>query len=79
MGSESPRTRRPQGPASPYEQLGVGPDASLREIQTAYWRQALRCHPNQGGSEAELRAVHAAFRALVDARVGDGSGRPEPV
>lgn len=51
-----------------YELLGVASDAGTREIRRAYWRRALRAHPDQGGSAEEFHALHAAYLALIDPR-----------
>lgn len=53
---------------SPYEVLGVAPEASLEDIRVAYRRLAKRHHPdrNGGDKEAELRfkEISAAHELL---------------
>jgi CheY-like chemotaxis protein len=62
---------------SPFEVLGIGPDAAEGEIREAYARLAERTHPDRvGGSSAVIRKlaeevfgqVTRAYEALVDPR-----------
>lgn len=46
--------------------LGVGPDASRQDIQTAWKRLMARTHPDQGGSEGLAARVNAARDRLLD-------------
>ncbi len=51
------------------EVLGVGEDASLKEIKKAFRRAVKRYHPDSGnpdpGTEAKLQRVLSAYRALT--------------
>lgn len=64
--------RQPPQPASRMtmaearEILGVGPDASVEEIQRAWKRLMARTHPDQGGSEGLAARVNAARDHLLD-------------
>ena len=53
-----------------YARLGIAPDASTSQINTAYRRLARALHPdsapNPGGSPAQLRLVIEAHRILSD-------------
>ena len=55
-----------------YARLGVGPDASSSQINTAYRRLARALHPDSakspGGSPTQLRRVIEAHRILSDAQ-----------
>ena len=55
---------------TPYELLGLGPDASEAQVRRAYRRLARRWHPdlNPGNAEAARRyaAITEAFEILVD-------------
>ncbi|WP_276270591.1 ferredoxin Fer [Haloarcula litorea] len=50
--------------ASPYEILGVDPDADDAEIVDAYRRRVKDVHPDHGGSPDEFRAVQEAYELL---------------
>jgi len=52
--------------ASPYEILGVGPDAEEAEIVDAYRERVKETHPDQGGSTEEFLAVKTAFERIED-------------
>jgi ferredoxin len=62
---------------SPFEVLGIDPDADERAREEAYRERVKETHPDQGGSGAELRRVLAAHEALagVDPRAESG---PDP-
>eukprot|EP00927_Polykrikos_kofoidii_P044062 TRINITY_DN38137_c0_g1_i1.p1 TRINITY_DN38137_c0_g1~~TRINITY_DN38137_c0_g1_i1.p1 ORF type:complete len:837 (+),score=126.31 TRINITY_DN38137_c0_g1_i1:54-2564(+) len=51
-----------------YSVLGVAPSVSSVELRTAYRRQALRCHPDKGGTTEAFRQVLQAFEVLSSAR-----------
>jgi hypothetical protein len=42
--------------------LRVLPDATPAEIEAAYKRHALVCHPDRGGSDAAFQKLHAAYQ-----------------
>jgi curved DNA-binding protein CbpA len=54
-----------------YEILGIQPEASTREVKSAFRRQAKKHHPDLRGESAskgaEARASDAAMRRLLDA------------
>lgn len=48
-----------------YEVLAVPQDAQAEEIRAAFKRQALRVHPDKGGSKEAFQAVYCAFETLA--------------
>jgi curved DNA-binding protein CbpA len=50
---------------SPFDVLGVPPDADEEEVTRAYRRRAMETHPDQGGSRRAFRAVKAAYEEIV--------------
>jgi curved DNA-binding protein CbpA len=70
--------------ATPYEVLGVTPDASFDEIQRAYRLLALRHHPDVApdADPATMAAINGAWSVLSDpnrrALHDAGHHRPEP-
>jgi len=50
-----------------YGVLGVDKDASPREIDREYKRQAARHHPDRGGSEEQMKSVNEAYGVLKNA------------
>ncbi|WP_324663482.1 ferredoxin Fer [Haloarcula sediminis] len=50
--------------ASPYEILGVDPDADEAEIVDAYRERVKETHPDQGGSTEAFLAVKTAFERI---------------
>lgn len=68
---------------SPYDVLGVKPDATADQIKAAYRAKCKQHHPDRGGDAATMAAVNQANDCLSDpdrrARydaTGDGSRRP---
>ncbi|MFA9517465.1 ferredoxin Fer [Halopenitus sp. H-Gu1] len=59
--------------ASPYEVLGVDPDADDGEIERAYRRRVLETHPDHGGSAEAFQAVKTAYEAILAGKGGDDS------
>jgi DnaJ-class molecular chaperone len=49
-----------------YETLGVGPDASQREIRDAYRALARKHHPDQSRDAGAMPAINEAYRVLGD-------------
>ena len=47
-----------------YAILGASEDASPRELERLYKRQAHKRHPDRGGSEEEMKALNEAYRVL---------------
>lgn len=66
--------------ASPYDVLGIAPDASPEDVRAAYLRAVRMAHPDMGGSAERFAAVADAWavlgspesRALYDARGARG-------
>lgn len=51
--------------ADARDTLGVGPDASASEIQTAYARLMRLAHPDKGGTDGLARQLNAARDRLL--------------
>jgi len=60
---------------SPFEVLGITPDADDGEIVDAYRERVKEAHPDQGGSFAEFQAVKTAYERLQN---GYEPGDPLP-
>ncbi|WP_439026635.1 ferredoxin Fer [Haloarchaeobius sp. DT45] len=66
---------------SPFEILGISPDADEGQVRQAYRRRAKETHPDQGGSKREFQRVKEAYEAISEGRVeewNDGRDRPRP-
>ncbi|WP_232686447.1 ferredoxin Fer [Halobacterium zhouii] len=59
--------------SSPFEVLGVEPDADEATIVRAYRRRVKETHPDQGGSAREFQAVKEAYERI---RAGDVDSEP---
>ncbi|MFB6281386.1 MAG: ferredoxin Fer [Haloferacaceae archaeon] len=57
---------------SPFEVLGIDPDADAGEVERAYKRRVKEAHPDQGGSAREFRLVKAAYEELASRGPADG-------
>lgn len=49
-----------------YEVLGVGPAVTRVELRKAYQARAQECHPDRGGTSAEMADVNVAYEVLSD-------------
>jgi curved DNA-binding protein CbpA len=49
-----------------YTTLGVGRDATRREIERRYKRLAAEHHPDRGGDEERMKSLNEAYRILGD-------------
>jgi len=49
-----------------YAILGASEDASPREIERLYKRQAHQSHPDRGGAEEDMKALNEAYSVLHD-------------
>ena len=63
-----------------YAILGASEDASPRELERLYKRQAHKHHPDRGGSEEEMKALNEAYQVLRNetARRSYDAGRQRP-
>lgn len=48
----------------PFSILGVSMNATEEEVKAAYKKKAHDCHPDLGGSDAEMAKVNAAFQVI---------------
>ena len=69
-----PRTRQEH-----LRVLGLEPDSSLEEgvLQKAYYRRALRCHPDKGGDKEQFQELQASFEWLKAAGAGRAAADEE--
>ena len=51
---------------TPYETLGLAPDATPEQIKKAHRRRASETHPDMGGDREEFQRVQAAYELLSD-------------
>jgi ferredoxin len=51
--------------SSPFEVLGVDPDADEAAVRRAYRNRVKDAHPDHGGSQREFRAVREAYEAIL--------------
>lgn len=49
---------------SPFDVLGIDPDADEAEIDRAYRRRVIETHPDQGGTANEFRLVKSAYEEI---------------
>ena len=49
-----------------YEILGVGKDATPKELRKAYLQLSLKHHPDKGGDPEEFKKITEAHEALSD-------------
>ena len=52
-----------------YDDLGVGKDASLADIRSAYRKRAMDCHPDLGGDRDEFERIQNAYDVLSNAEL----------
>jgi curved DNA-binding protein CbpA len=52
------------GVSSPFEVLGIEPDADEDELKEAYRQRVLETHPDHGGSAEAFRQVREAYEAV---------------
>ena len=52
-----------------YQTLEVDPVASFDQIKAAYRKLALRCHPDRGGSHAQMVRINEAWEVLSDSEL----------
>lgn len=56
-------------PAGPYQVLGLAPDASDDDVEKAFRRKVLACHPDRtGGNDEEVRKVIEAIHQIREER-----------
>jgi len=49
-----------------YAILGVLPEANIETLKKAYWKRALECHPDRGGSHEQMTLINEAWAILSD-------------
>jgi curved DNA-binding protein CbpA len=59
---------------SPFEVLGIAPDADEEDVDRAYRRRVKEAHPDQGGSLDEFQAVRTAYERIT---AGDVEAYPD--
>ena len=59
---------------SPFEILGVDPDADDDAVERAYRRRVMETHPDQGGSTEAFQLVRAAYESI---QAGDAAAFEE--
>ena len=60
--------RRATGQVSPYDLLGLTPDAEMEVIRVAYKALAKKLHPDLGGSEEAMRRLNEAYGMICSER-----------
>ena len=63
---------------SPFEVLGVDPDADEAAIDRAYRRRVIETHPDQGGSVRAFRRVKTAYERIQAGYEPEGTAADEP-
>jgi DnaJ-domain-containing protein 1 len=66
-GHGPPQADVPQA-AGPYQVLGVAPEAPMEDVERAFRKRVMACHPDRGGDEDELRRVLAAVHQIREER-----------
>ncbi len=51
---------------TPYDALGVPPNADATAIKRAHRKRARETHPDSGGSDDEFREVQSAYELVID-------------
>ena len=49
-----------------YAALGLDPKCTQRDVDKAYRRKSLRCHPDKGGDPEEFKKLNEAREVLSD-------------
>lgn len=64
------------GPVSktPYDRLGVKPNASMSDVEAAYRLKAKTVHPDAGGSHEAMRELNAAIDEIRSERLNGVKG-----
>ena len=71
-GDWNGRAHPPDVPSipSPYQVLRVAPDTPMDQIESAFRKRVMACHPDRGGNEEELRQVLEAIHQIRRERKG---------
>jgi curved DNA-binding protein CbpA len=46
---------------NPYNLFGLNSKSNLKELQKSYYKMALLCHPDKGGTENDMNIIHHAY------------------
>lgn len=67
----------PSNPKTPYEVLGISPNATQEEVKKAYKKRALRYHPDTcRGGTGEVDQATKRFQLIAEAFAILGDGKP---
>ena len=66
FNANNPANKAEEDTESFYKTLGVSPDASVKEIKTAYIRLSKLHHPDRGGDGEKIKEINAAYEVLSD-------------
>lgn len=61
----------------PFKILGIGPTATLQQIEAAYREKAMKYHPDRGGDAWAFEQVSWAYQEALRLLGADGSRRNE--
>ena len=53
---------------SPFDVLGIDPDADEEEVTQAYRRRVMQAHPDHGGSRREFQLVRKAYEEITSVK-----------
>jgi hypothetical protein len=62
--------REARSPESAYAVLGLTPPVTAAQVKAAYRSKSLECHPDHGGSAADMARVNDAYERLMRAHGG---------
>jgi curved DNA-binding protein CbpA len=51
---------------NPYRLFGLDSKSTLEQLRKAYYKMALLCHPDKGGTEDDMNIIHNAYIYIKD-------------